>query len=238
MLDGGSAENRARIVVEVIRAVRAATADRTSFAVGVKVNSADHQDEADGWIMQLRQIVEAGVDFIEVSGGTYENPTMSTGLAHNMAERSARTAVREAFFLEFAGEVRRAFPEVSLIVTGGFRSRTGMEAAVAGRECDMVGLGRPAVLNPLLPKTVVFNSEVQDADATLYVRKLRAPWWLRFLGIRAIGAGIESVSCLFLFPKCRVVLHGADDPIDMVYQPDEGSGEGCGDTVATCAVLR
>ena len=196
-IDGGSPANRARIVVEVVHAVRGATKEWKSFAVGIKVNSVDHQDPeglgqgAREWIEQLRLIVKAGVDFIEVSGGTYENPTMSTGPA---TERSARTAAREAFFLEFAAEVRKEFPRVPLIVTGGFRSRKGMMAAVAGGECDMVGLGRPAVLNPLLPKTVGLNSEVRDEDAVLYARKLTTPWWLKFLGIRAIGAGIETVS--------------------------------------------
>ena len=196
-IDGGSPANRARIVVEVVHAVRGATKEWKSFAVGIKVNSVDHQDPeglgqgAREWIEQLRLIVKAGVDFIEVSGGTYENPTMSTGPA---TERSARTAAREAFFLEFAAEVRKEFPQVPLIVTGGFCSRKGMMAAVAGGECDMVGLGRPAVLNPLLPKTVVLNSGVRDEDAVLYARKLATPWWLKFLGVRAIGAGIETVS--------------------------------------------
>lgn len=224
--------------MEIIRAVRAATKEWKGFAVGVKVNSVDHQEQerdqgAREWVGQLRLIVEAGVDFIEVSGGTYENPTMSTGPA---AERSARTAAREAFFLEFAEEVRREFPHVPLIVTGGFRSRRGMEAAVAGGECDMVGLGRPAVLNPLLPKTVVLSSEVRDEDAVLYVRKLTTPWWLRFLGIRAIGAGIESVSLTsalnLRIPKLTVVK-------DLVYWPDEGTGQDHSAKVrTTCSACR
>lgn len=75
---GGSAENRARAVVEVIEAVKEATREFKGFAVGIKVNSADYQSGGDGaveeTVRQFRMIAEAGVDFVEVSGGTYENP--------------------------------------------------------------------------------------------------------------------------------------------------------------------
>ncbi|KAJ0139673.1 NADH oxidase, partial [Colletotrichum tanaceti] len=73
---GGSAAARAKIVVDVVRAVRAAVP--ASFCVGIKFNSVDHQspDELDACIQQLRLITEAGVDFLEVSGGSYENPVV------------------------------------------------------------------------------------------------------------------------------------------------------------------
>ncbi|KAK0652823.1 hypothetical protein B0T16DRAFT_505537 [Cercophora newfieldiana] len=197
---GGSAGNRARVVAEVVKAIREATGWKGGFAVGVKVNSVDYQHgggELEEGLEQVAVIVKAGVDFIEVSGGSYEDPTMNTGPAggeEGQEEgRSDRTRRREAFFLEFARAIRERFPEVPLIVTGGFRSRTGMEEAVASGDCDMVGLARAAVLNPLLPETVVFNKEVKDEDAKLYVRRLKTPWWLRFLGIRAIGVGVESL---------------------------------------------
>jgi len=215
---GGGARGRARIVGEVVGAIRQATAWKGGFAVGVKVNSVDYQrgrgegkgdgeeEELRECLEQVRVIVEAGVDFIEVSGGSYKDPTMNTGPEGFEEQvgmkKSARTAAREAFFLEFARAIRAEFPDVPLVVTGGFRSRKGMEGAVRGGDCDMVGLARAAVLNPLLPASVVLNSEVRDEDATLYVKRLKTPWYLRFLGIRAIGVGIESV-CLFLPFVCN-----------------------------------
>lgn len=73
---GGTARNRARIVVEVIHAVRAAVPK--GFCVGVKLNSVDHQSplELQECIEQLEDITAAGVDFLEISGGTYEDPTV------------------------------------------------------------------------------------------------------------------------------------------------------------------
>ena len=109
-------------------------------------------------------------------------------------EKSDRTKAREAFFLEFAKVIRKEFQDVPLMVTGGFSSRTGMERAVADGDCDLVGLGRPAALNPSVPNSVVFNPEVKDQDATLYRKKIETPRVFKLLGMPAMGAGMDSVS--------------------------------------------
>lgn len=71
---GSSAGGRARIVVEIIDAIRRALP--ADFCVGIKVNSADHQsrEALSDFVVQLKMIVEAGVDFVEISGGSYEDP--------------------------------------------------------------------------------------------------------------------------------------------------------------------
>ena len=75
---GGDARGRARIVAEVVRAVREETKGVEGFCVGVKVNSVDFQGEGDRelreWVEQVGVMVEAGVDFVEVSGGSFEDP--------------------------------------------------------------------------------------------------------------------------------------------------------------------
>lgn len=109
-------------------------------------------------------------------------------------KRSARTVAREAFFLEFARAIRSEFPDTPLMVTGGFRTRTGVEAAVASGDCELVGIARPAVMNPALPSNTLFNPEISDADATLFAVKIEPPWLAKKLGIMGIGAGFESVS--------------------------------------------
>ncbi|KAJ2967132.1 hypothetical protein NQ176_g9815 [Zarea fungicola] len=73
---GGSPKNRARIVVEVIEAIRKVVPK--TFCVGIKLNSVDHQSEKElgECIEQLEEICRDGLDFLEISGGTYENPTV------------------------------------------------------------------------------------------------------------------------------------------------------------------
>ncbi|KAK0727516.1 NADPH dehydrogenase [Lasiosphaeria miniovina] len=191
---GGSPEARAKFVVDIVRAVREATAFRKGFCVGIKLNSVDHQSAAalSDCVKQLRLIEQAGVDFIEISGGTYEDPQMILG-RQPTEKKSARTVAREAFFLEFARAIRSEFPDTPLMVTGGFRTRTGVEAAVASGDCELVGIARPAVMNPALPSNTLFNPEVSDADATLFSKKIEPPWLAKKLGIMGIGAGFETI---------------------------------------------
>jgi 2,4-dienoyl-CoA reductase-like NADH-dependent reductase (Old Yellow Enzyme family) len=113
---------------------------------------------------------------------------------------SAKTSAREAFFLDFAKAVRARFPDLKLMVTGGFRSRGGMEAALAENVCDIIGIGRPSVVNQWLPKQVLLNEKVSDEDAQMYLSPTSLPWFMSWVPIKALGAGAESVSasCPFL----------------------------------------
>lgn len=165
---GGDAERRRRFLVEVVRAMRAEVG--AGFPIGVKLNSADFQrggfDEAES--MAVVEVLEAeGVDLLEISGGTYERPAMMAALP----EQKASTAAREAYFLRYAQAVR-ARTRMPLLLTGGFRTRTGMEAALASGAVDMVGLGRPMALEPDLPRRLLDGSAT-ESRATLHLTGLK-----------------------------------------------------------------
>ncbi|KAK4041251.1 NADPH dehydrogenase [Parachaetomium inaequale] len=194
---GGDARGRARMVVEVVRAVREATREYKGFCVGMKLNSVDHQSEGEmaECVEQVRAVVEAGVDFIEVSGGSFEDLKMlygNEGPGH-AEKKSARTQAREAFFIEFAQAIRKEFPGVPFMVTGGFSSRGGMEKAVANGDCDLIGLARPALANPAAPNRVILNPEVKDQDATLPRKKNKVPWLAKVMGMPVVGAGVDNI---------------------------------------------
>jgi hypothetical protein len=105
---------------------------------------------------------------------------------------SPSAAAREAFFIEFAKAVRRAFPSVHLVLTGGFRSRLAMEQAVCG-PCDMVGIARPSVIDPRLPKSTILNVHVADHDAVLQTKSFSQAWLAKLLGVKGLGGGMETV---------------------------------------------
>lgn len=107
---------------------------------------------------------------------------------------SGKTLAREAFFLEFAHAIRHRFQGVPLMVTGGFRTRGGMEAAVRDGGCDIIGIGRPAVLNPWLPKNTIFNKELVDDDTKVYAKTVAPSWLSRVFGMRSINGAAETVS--------------------------------------------
>ena len=107
---------------------------------------------------------------------------------------TARTAAREGFFLDASREIRRNFPHLVLIVTGGFRSREGVRRALEDAACDAVGFGRPAVKFPDLPSKIMFNNELPDEEARFDVEAAPpVPGWVASR-IRSVGAGAESVS--------------------------------------------
>ena len=131
-----------RFLIEVVRRIR--TRVTPGFAVGLKLNSADFQrggfteDESRG---VLAALAGEGLDLIEVSGGSYEQPAM-------MGSAADSTRAREAYFLDYARTVRSIVGDIPLAVTGGFRSRSAMEEAVNSGECDVIGLGRPTATTP------------------------------------------------------------------------------------------
>lgn len=102
---GGSLENRARMLLDVVRAVRDAVSP--SFAVAVKLNSADFQRggfDADDARQVIEMLEPLGVDLVELSGGSYESPAMTGRSA------DARTQAREAYFLDLAKDLVRTSP--------------------------------------------------------------------------------------------------------------------------------
>lgn len=139
---GGDAERRMRFVVEVVRRIRSRVSP--SFAVSIKLNSADFQrggfteDESRDVVSAL---AKERIDLIEVSGGSYESPAM-------MGAAADSTRAREAYFLEYARTVRDLLGDIPLAVTGGFRTGAAMQMAVEAAECDMIGIGRPPITTP------------------------------------------------------------------------------------------
>ncbi|EKG09738.1 Aldolase-type TIM barrel [Macrophomina phaseolina MS6] len=105
---------------------------------------------------------------------------------------SSRTAAREATFIDFAEAIRSDFPRLLLLVTGGFRTRSGMEAAVSGSACDLVGIARPAVLQPKLPNEIIFNDAVPNEKARLPEKKVAVPFFAKFSGLKGVGAGVSN----------------------------------------------
>ncbi|WP_374285371.1 NADH:flavin oxidoreductase/NADH oxidase family protein [Novosphingobium sp.] len=148
---GGSLENRARFLLEVVKATRAAVP--AGFAVSVKLNSADFQRGGFAFedsLQVARWLEAAGVDLIEISGGTYEQPRLLGLEGMEPVEQpgvAASTIAREAYFVDFALAMKDTL-KVPLMVTGGFRSRAAMEEALAKGAADVIGLGRPLCAQP------------------------------------------------------------------------------------------
>lgn len=161
---GGSAQNRRRFLLAVYSEIRQVGAD---FPVAIKLNSADFQRGGfaeDESLATIEALVEAGIDLIEISGGTYEAPAMSGTLPE---QKKASSLAREAYFLEFAKKVR-ATVQVPLMLTGGFRSAAGMNLALASGAVDVIGLARLLAIDPNAPAALL-----QGRDSAQQVRSIK-----------------------------------------------------------------
>ena len=155
---GGSIENRMRFLLEVYTAVRKATSE--NFIISVKLNSADFQRggiSEEDVVTVFKAIDDAGIDLIEISGGSYEAPAMA-GAKED--KRKASTIAREAYFLDFAEKIRKQV-KCHLMVTGGFRTVEGMNAALDSGACEFVGIARPFAVETDLANRLIAGQDVR-----------------------------------------------------------------------------
>ena len=143
---GGSVENRARVVLETLEAIRAAVG--SDFPVLIKMNC---RDFLDGGLaleesLQVGELLERhGIDAIELSGGTVISGKLGP------VRPGIKTVKQEAYFLEEA----KVFKErlgVPLILVGGIRSLETAERLLDDRYADYISICRPFVREPDLIK--------------------------------------------------------------------------------------
>lgn len=146
---GGTLENRARILIDIVRAIRAKVSP--NFGVGVKLNSADFQKggfESEDAIAVVHLLNELPVDLIEISGGSYESPAMQG------TPQRASTRAREVYFIDFARDIQ-AVANMPVMVTGGIRRREVAEAALSSEDgrtgVAMIGIAQALAFVPDLP---------------------------------------------------------------------------------------
>ncbi|MCJ1373381.1 hypothetical protein MMC20_004609 [Loxospora ochrophaea] len=213
---GGTPEKRLALLKRLVCEIREQCPP--PFCLSVKLNSADYmatggltQDEG---LDQVRWLVGCEmVDFVEISGGNAENKTSrlhnsfgsrSISQAPRMSES---TRIREAYFTEFAERVQGLNSSVPIQLSGGdylsaaltyklltfkigFRSRTGMADAIDSGVCDLIGLGRTAVLQPDIPDTILLNPSVSDEEALAISHIVKGQWFANMIPVKVVGSGL------------------------------------------------
>ena len=189
---GGTLENRARALLTIV--TRARKALGKDFPISVKLNSADFQKggfDFDDSLTVAQWLADAGIDLLEISGGTYEQPRLLNldGVEPIDEQAIARsTMAREAYFVDFAKAIREKL-SVPIMVTGGLRRRDVMEHVLETGGADVIGLGRPLCVETDGPKKLLNGAdELGRYEDDL---SLLPPWlmWLtRFNTVRTINS--------------------------------------------------
>jgi len=145
---GGSLENRARLLLEVVKNIRQAVGSK--YPVFVKLNSEDFleggltRDEA---IQVSGKLARASVDAIELSGGTGASPKKL------VPPRPGRlpTPDKEVFYRKTAKLFKQKVT-IPLMLVGGIRSYEVAEQLVQDGVTDYISLCRPLICEPRLVK--------------------------------------------------------------------------------------
>ena len=145
---GGDVRSRARIVIEIIDAVRQSVGP--DFPVGIKLNSSDGLEgglsEEDSLVV-IGLIDATSIDLIDISGGTYFPGAKS-------ASESVDTS--GAYFASFARKAKQ-LTTIPIMLTGGFKHEFEAIEALARGDADLIGLGRTLVIDPELPTRWINN---------------------------------------------------------------------------------
>lgn len=189
---GGPPANRARFLLEAIRAVRVAVGP--DFPIGLKLNASDFQKGAftnADCIELVRMLNGTGLDLLEVSGGSLEQPKVVgvTLKDEGVDGRPESTRRREAYFLEFARAIREV-AAMPVMVTGGFRTVAVMVEALEGGELDMVGIGRPFIADPLVARKILDGSIVRTPTPEEGLQPLHILGWNN-MQIERLASGLD-----------------------------------------------
>lgn len=142
---GGSLENRMRFLKEIYLGMREELGK--DFTIGIKINSTDFKEDGLTEEDSLKTIIELanlGLDFVEISGGTYERPAM-------MGATSRST--NQVFFAEYSKKLKQKI-EIPVVVTGGIRSINAMNTLLNDNTTDFIGIARPLTIDPNIPNKI------------------------------------------------------------------------------------
>ena len=237
---GGGLENRARALLESVRAVRDAVGP--SFPVGVKLNSADFQRGGFDFeeSLQVAKWLEAeSVDLLEISGGTYEQPRLlNVDGIEPVEDQSvkASTKAREAYFVDFAQAMRKEIT-MPLMVTGGLRRLDAMEDALASGSADVVGIGRPLCGMPKAMNELLAGT----AELPRFENQLSLlPPWLKFLeGINLFKTVGTFATQYWYYEQISILGHtGEIDPQLSVFKATQRQMKSAKAWVAARAASR
>lgn len=137
---GGSLENRARMALEIIKKIRAKT--KPGFIIGYRI-CADERSQggitSEDVVAFVKMLENAGVDFIDVVSGTYDQ------LWHSVPP----TQVPRGSNLHLSHMIKQAV-KVPVMCAGSLNVEIG-EQAIRDGKTDLVIIGRGLIADPELP---------------------------------------------------------------------------------------
>jgi len=141
---GGSIENRARFAIEIVSAIRQIIGN--DFPIDIKINSEDFLEGGltpEDSLVVCGLLIEAGVDLIELSGGTMHSPRLTPIRPGDVRGES------ELYYAEVAVEFKARY-DFPLAIVGGIRTFAKAKEVIEDGIVDYIALSRPLIREPNL----------------------------------------------------------------------------------------
>lgn len=145
---GGSLENRARLLLRVVRNVRDAVGP--DYPVLVKLNSEDFMEKGltrEESIKVAEMLQKASVDAIELSGGS-----RAAGAKYLAARKGMLKSPEDEVYYRVAARLYKQQVSIPLMLVGGIRSYEVADDLVRHGFADFISLCRPLIREPHLVK--------------------------------------------------------------------------------------
>jgi 2,4-dienoyl-CoA reductase-like NADH-dependent reductase (Old Yellow Enzyme family) len=143
---GGNTENRARFITDIVK--RARDMVGPDYPIMIKMNCDDfipgglEKEEA---LRVARVIAQAGIDCIEVTGGTNSDSPL------NIAAMGINKEEKEAYFKSYAEALKQQIV-IPIMLVGGLRTLRVMEKIISEGIADFISMCRPLIREPGLIK--------------------------------------------------------------------------------------
>jgi 2,4-dienoyl-CoA reductase-like NADH-dependent reductase (Old Yellow Enzyme family) len=144
---GGSLENRARIAMEVTKAIRETVGE--NFAVLVKINSDDFLPggfNTDEMLKVSVMLEKASIDAIEVSGGT-----IGALLTGNVDGSFSPASKKDVYYRDASKKLKEKV-KIPVMIVGGIRTFETADELVKSGVADYISISRPIIREPGLIK--------------------------------------------------------------------------------------
>ena len=156
---GGPVENRARLLCDVLRAIRARTGDE--FPLWIRINAVEyHKTNGETFDEQLRAIdlaLDCGMDAVHLTA--YASTDVATGPTDSYAPHVVGSLA------DYAAVVRSRV-DVPVITFGRFEPDEA-EQVLADGKADFIGMGRKLLADPDLPNKLAAG-RVDDIRPCIY----------------------------------------------------------------------
>jgi 2,4-dienoyl-CoA reductase-like NADH-dependent reductase (Old Yellow Enzyme family) len=143
---GGSTRNRARFITDIVKRARELVGE--DYPIMIKMNCDEFMEGGltlDEAVETAKIITEAGIDCIEVTGGTNADSPL------RIAVPGINKEEKEAYFASHARALKEEV-SVPVILVGGLRTPRVIEKVLKEGTADFVSLSRPFIREPGLVK--------------------------------------------------------------------------------------